>query len=214
MYARQPSRTPAWLVVLAGVLLVSGAYFLWRGLLSHIESGGQIATPIGATPDDVAGRQPATGEVPGSFKPLEFTQATPTPQRPCQEFKVNVIRARIRECPRETCETLDKPAQGTIICVYGVAMNAPDWYEVNMLPGDPIPRIGYMHNSVIYPLKPTQRPSHTYTPLPTVTSVPTQRPTRTLTPPPTRTLDPAATVATTTPTPAPTATPIPPIQKA
>ncbi len=118
-----------------------------------------------------------------TFAPLNFVFATRTAAPPCQEFYVNVVRARVRECPSEDCDTLETPIQNAIICVYGVAPDAPDWYRVNLDPNEPIPRIGYMHNSVIAAVHPTRRPTQTppptatYTPLPTITPVPGVSPT-------------------------------------
>jgi hypothetical protein len=153
------------------MLLVFGACYLWRGVLGFLETGGNIAaaTPVPATLNTT---KTAT------IAPLNFVFATRTPAPPCQEFYVNVVRARVRQCPSETCDTIETPYQNAIICVYGVAPDAPDWYRVNLDPNEPIPRVGYMHNSVIAAVHPTKRPTPTppptltFTPLPTVTPVP------------------------------------------
>jgi hypothetical protein len=184
MYTRPTRKFPAWLVVALAMLLIFGACYLWRGLLGFFETGGNIAaaTPVPSTLN-------TTMTI--TVAPLNYVFASRTPAPPCQEFFVNVIRARVRECPSETCDTLETPNQNAIICVYGVAPDAPDWYRVNLDPNEPIPRIGYMHNSVIDAVHPTKRPTQTplptltFTPLPTITPVPNRGASPAVTPPPT-----------------------------
>ncbi len=175
-----------WLAAALAMLLVFGACYFWRGLQGFFETGGNIAaaTEIPAT----ANTTPTV-----TIPPLNYVFATRTAAPPCQEFYVSVVRARVRQCPSETCDTLETPVQNAIICVYGVAPDAPDWYRVNLDPNEPIPQIGYMHNSVIDAVHPTRRPTQTlpptltYTPLPTVTPVPNLASTVTPTPTPTPT---------------------------
>jgi hypothetical protein len=184
MYVRPTRRFPAWLAAALAMLLVFGACYLWRGLLGFFETGGNIAA---------ATQVPATlnTTMTATIAPLNFVFATRTPAPPCQEFYVSVVRARVRQCPSETCDTLETPVQNAIICVYGVAPDAPDWYRVNLDPNEPIPRVGYMHNSVIAAAHPTRRPAPTplptltFTPLPTVTPVPDLASSPTATAPPT-----------------------------
>lgn len=173
VYAHPSKSFPIWLLALLALLLIAGALYLWRGLVGFLESGGNIAahvtqnavnTAISITETAAASAQPTAY--------LSFLQVTPTPRRPCIEFYVTVTRARVRECPGEDCATIERPYQNNIICVYGPAPNAPDWYEVNLEPDEPLPRIGYMHNSVIYPMKPTKRPTQTPSPSPTDTPRP------------------------------------------
>jgi hypothetical protein len=211
MYPRQSRSFPTWLAVIVALLLVFGGYYIWRGLMAFFESSGDITAP--ATYAAFA-NQTATVDAQTEVPTLDFTQPlniTTTPQRVCQDFRVKPVRARVRECPKETCGTITMPSQGMKICVFGVASDDPEWYEVNLKPDDPIPQIGYMHNSVLDPMNPTKRPTNTFTPLPTVTDVPSATPTRTPTPLPTKTPNPAA-PATWTLTPTPT--PVPPIQQA
>lgn len=209
------------LAILAG-MLVFGGYFVWRGFLAWVDAGGDITAPVTAAASTIdsqaAAAQTATLNL-GTTIPLNFLLVSPTPARECMVFRVIVIRARIRECPMTTCPTMDQPAQGAQICVYGPAPidpkypDAENWYEVNLDPNDPLPRIGYMRNDLIEPINPTKRPTRTATSLPTITLTRTKRPTITPTPtdtlPPTDppTLDPNATLP---PTPAlPTITPTP-----
>jgi hypothetical protein len=208
MYSRQSKNVPGWVVVVAGLLLVFGGYYIWRGVVAFFESHGNITAPATYA---VSAQQTPTED---DLSTLDFSQpgpvAAPT-QRVCQDFRVSVIRARVRECPKDTCGTISTPGQGTKICVYGPVPQAPDWYEINVSPDEPMPRTGYMHSSVLDAINPTKRPTPTFTPLPTVTPLPSLTPTRTFTPLPSHTPNPAV-PATRTRTATPT--PAPPVQSA
>ncbi len=160
------------LVALLAALLVFGGYFLWRGALTFLSTAGNITAPATATAAATVTLRPTrTFEVP----PMNLVFGTQPTARPCLEFYVTVVRARVRECPSERCETLEMPYQGNRICVYGRAEEAPEWYEVNIYPNDPIPRRAYMHQSVIAAVNPTPRPSAT--PRPSITFTPSHTPT-------------------------------------
>lgn len=182
MYSRGSGKgTPIWLVVLIGMLLIFGGYFLWSGVLRFLNASGDITAQI--TAQAAEGSQPADGDIPTE---PPYIRPTATPIRICLDFRVNVVKARMRECPKDTCSTLESmPSQGNIMCVYGPAPGATDWYEVNLRPTSAYPQIVYMHSSVLDAVNPTKRPTRTATALPTVTPIPTVRPTRTPTPPPT-----------------------------
>jgi hypothetical protein len=220
MYRQQRGVSIVFLA-LCGAMLVFGGYYLWRGALAWFESGGDITAPatlVASTSQANAGLgRAASPTLIGSSVPLDFLLVSPTPARACAMFRVTVIRARIRECPDTSCRTLEQPAQGTRICVYGPAQADPqypeatDWYEINLDPNDPLPRLGFMHRDVIEAISPTKRPTRTATPLPTVTPPPTKRPTRTLTPSQTFTPAPRPTDdPRQTPTPRPTLPPATP----
>jgi hypothetical protein len=217
MYARQTGRFPIWLVVAVLALLILAFVYIWQGFAAFLETDGHITgietRNAAATAEMLAWATESIATA--SRLNLIFNTATPLP--PCQDFTVTVIRARVRVCPGETCDTIERPYENARICVYRVVPEAPEWYEVNLEPDQPLPRIGYMHQSVIYPVNPTRRPtrtppptetptpSRTYTPLPTVTPVPTSTPG-----PPTATPMPGD-----TPTPPPPSqTPVPPFDSA
>jgi hypothetical protein len=211
MYSRQPKHVPGWLIAVAGLLLVFGGYYVWRGVMAFFESNGNIAA---SATDTFGAKQTASVDAHTSVSAVDFTQPSPLPaatERVCQDFRVSVIRARVRECPKDSCSTISMPSQGTKICVYGSAPQAPDWYEIDISPDEPMPRTGYMHSSVLDAINPTKRPTQTFTPLPTITLVPSSTYTRTPTPTTTRTPNPAA-PATWTLTPTPTR--VPPVQSA
>src|SRR5258708_2140470 len=113
MPAFRTDATPRWLLVLVGVLLVAGGYYILRGLTNFIDSGGTgvLATPTNFAVIDL------THSNSGAINTLDFQDSSPVTgkaARICQDYKVKVVRARIRQCPSESCETIDFPAQGTI----------------------------------------------------------------------------------------------------
>jgi hypothetical protein len=199
------------MAIIAGMVFVFGAYFVWRGLLIWANSGDSaVAAPVDITATQQSLDKTATMDM---FMGRADITATPrpteTPAKVCQLFKVNVVRARIRECPKDTCDTISLPEQGSQICVYSLAAQATDWYMIDMNPTGP-EEIGYMSKSVLVPMYPTARPTATLN-LSTVTPVPTQTPTITPTPAPTNTVD---TSITATPTATSTKTPASPLQSA
>ncbi|MEP7289514.1 MAG: hypothetical protein ABI947_27510 [Chloroflexota bacterium] len=188
MYSRRANKLPGCLAVAAALLLVFGGYTIWRGFMGFMASSGNIIDPVIRVTTQNNINQTAT--VDAKFGTLDLSNPSGpgmTPTKSCQTFKVKVVKARIRECPKDTCNTITFPAQGASICVYGIAPDATDWYQVNVDPTDPITQLGYMHESVIVPGNPTARPLN----LPTVTPVPSNTPTQTPKPLPTPTINPA-----------------------
>lgn len=171
MHRYRSNNSPRWLLILAGILLFSAAYYILRGFSNFLETGG---TGVSATALDAPTVPPPASD--GSIlSTLDFFSGTPLAvngPRVCQDFKVKVSQARIRECPNETCKTMDFSPQGTIICVYGVVPDATSWYEINVDPKDPVIQLGYMNKSVLAAVNPTSTPKPTLN-LPTVTPIPT-----------------------------------------
>ncbi len=190
MYQRGTgSGTPIWLIVLVGMLVVFGGFFIWSGLLRFLNASGDITAPVTAQAASAAQQDQASAS---ASEPIP-TIPTETPVRPCQSFRVNVVKARVRECAKDTCATLETMySEGAVVCVYGVAPAATDWYEVNLRPTSVYPQIVYMHTSVLDAINPTRRPTRTATALPTVTLIPTLRPSRTPSFTPTDKVDKAA----------------------
>src|SRR5450432_2377740 len=171
MYGPQ-SKSPTWFVVITGVLLVFGGYFIWRGFLFWADANFSFTPPTATISSD--SNSSAANKSGTKFTILDLTKtvavtASPTPS--CQQFRVKVLRARVRECAKDTCNTISLPEQGAVFCVLRVAPDATDWYVVNLKPDDPIGQIGYMSSSVLVPVNPTPKPSPTLN-LATVTVVP------------------------------------------
>lgn len=160
--------SPRWMKAVIGVLILIGGFTILRGVMTFIETDGTMITAptVTAVAQVILNR---TGSPRGAT--LDFTNVSKvplTPTRTCQLFRVKVVKARIRDCPKESCETISLPPQGTTICVYGTVAAAPDWYEINTTPDDPFYRPAYMHQSVLAAENPTPKPLK----LPTVTAVP------------------------------------------
>ncbi len=175
MYPRSSgTKPPVGLIVIGGVLFIFGAYFLWNGFISFMGASGNISAPITAAANTLAAQTQLSNDVVPTYAP----PASSTPLKPCQDFRVNVVKARVRECPKDSCAALDTLySQGALMCVYGPAPNVTGWYQVNLRPTGSFPQIAYISANVIYPLNPTRLPTRTFTPLPTVTPAPTQKPT-------------------------------------
>ncbi len=159
---------PVALIIVGGMLLVFGGYFVWNGLVSFMSAQGDITAPVTQQANALIAQTQAIQAIPS---PIVFPSATPP--RICLDFRVSVVKARVRDCPKDSCTAHDTLySQGALMCVYGPAPGATDWYEVNLRPTGSFPQIGYMSSSVLYAVNPTHRPTMTFTPLPTVTPVP------------------------------------------
>jgi hypothetical protein len=189
MYPRSSTRTPVWLVVVGAAVFVFGGFTLYNGVLNFLSGGGNITAPVTATSVSAleqtqqALNQPAPNSGDTIQIPTRLPTRTPIP--PCVEFRVIVIKARVRDCPKDTCPTQDSLlSQGAKVCVIGVVPEATEWYQVNLRPDSSFPELAFMHESVLEAVRPTARPTRTPTGerLPTVTPIPTASPTRTYTP--------------------------------
>ncbi|HVO42282.1 MAG TPA: hypothetical protein VMT34_06655 [Aggregatilineales bacterium] len=168
---RRSSRLPSWLILVSGVLILAACYFFYHGSMNFLATRGDIAASV--TTRTVAAALALTDTaVPTIQIP------TSTPAQPCLDFRVNVVKARVRDCPKDTCETVTMLNQYAILCVYGDVPDAPDWYRVNLSPDDPIPQIAYVSKWVVKAVHPTPRASLTPLPLPTVTPIPVTNATR------------------------------------
>ncbi len=182
------SKSPTWFAVIVAVLFVFGGYFIWRGFLSWADANFSFTAPSPAAPSISNSAKTVTAQTNVIAQTMTFA-ARPSPTSSCQQFRVKVLRARVRECPKDTCNTIALPEQGAVFCVYRLAPQTTDWYEVNLKPDDPIGELGYMSVSVLSPVNPTPRPSPTLN-LATVTLVPTPSPSPSFAPPATNTRNP------------------------
>lgn len=188
MYPRNETKTPIWLVVLGAAVFVFGGFTLYTGVLNFLSGGGNITSPATATSASALEQTqlaliPTTLSVDSIQIPTRLPTRTPLP--PCLEFRVVVVKARVRDCPKDTCPTQDTMlSQGATVCVFGTVPEATDWYQVNLRPDSSYPEIAYMHASVLDAVRPTVRPTRTPPGerLATVTPVPTASPTKTYTP--------------------------------
>jgi hypothetical protein len=198
---------PAWFVFIVAVAVVFGAYYVWLGLQNFLRAGG-----VGVVESTERAKiiTTATAEL---LRPTRNpTQpATFTPIPPCQDFRVIVPSAIVRETPNLRAPIVTTFLQNQIVCVIERASPDSEWYLIDSDPESRRIDTGYMNETVIRALKPTLTPSRTPSPLPTVTVTQSPTATQTLPPQPTETRNPAV-----TDTPIPTLTPsnTPPRQSA
>ena len=198
----QRSGPPSWFVILLGVAIVFGLYYLWTGLRNYMSTGLTVAE---STQQAIV-RTTAT-----AVRILEFEINAPTPLPsftpipPCQDFAVGVREAIVRSEPSTDSRILDALKEGATVCVIAALPNL-DWYLIDENPLTRRIDKVYMHRDIIYALNPTHTPTNTLTPTatstPTQTFTPARRPTARPTPASLRTRVPPAT-ATVSPTPRP-----------
>ncbi len=192
---------PAWLVILLGAALVFGGYFIWVGVRNYMRGAFAAITPL--TP---AVQTPvATGLLP-TDRPRFTPVPTRTPVPACQEFRVVVTEAIVRECASTRCAVATTRREGDVVCVLQRDYTDAEWFIVDLDDSPFFTTLGYMHESLLRPLNPTPTPSITNTPLPTLTPLPSNTPLPT--PVPTDTPNPATPA---TPTPTFTPSPTPPL---
>lgn len=198
-YSQQtPRGLPAWLIFLLGIASVFGMYYLWLGFTNYVNSGGlgileateQVVIIATTTAEQIQTQQVAITAPPS---------ATPMPE--CQDFRVRVPSAVVRQGPSTASTPLDQLSQGETVCVI-TRETESEWYLIDNNPTTRRIEAAYMHEDIIEALNPTMTPTNTLTPAPSVTLEPA---TRTPIPPPTITPDANAT-ETPTPTASPTAT--------
>jgi hypothetical protein len=171
-YGRGPS--PA-IVVLVAVVMVFGGYLLWTGFTAWIDLGSEQARIARRTEVIQA------SETAAAFfdRPtiIVFPSITPIPE--CEYFVVRGPQpAFVRECPSTTCKDVGYVDPEVIVCTVGRAddpqyTRSSEWLKVILEPDEILPKIVFMHQSVLRALKPTPTPTPTFEPLPTVTPTPT-----------------------------------------
>jgi hypothetical protein len=212
---RQNSRggPPALLAFVLAIALVFGVYYVWQGVQTFLRTGGLgvvEATKQAENISDVT----ATGIMSRATLPVTLLP-TSTPPPSCQDFRVIVPAAIVREGASTTSAVKGQFRENDSVCVLGMEPDG-QWYSIDFNPSTRRIELGYMNVVLIEPMNPTltpsitPTPSNTVSPAPTVTNVPTKPPTRTPTPFPTDTLNPNWTktpTITRTPTPQASDTP-------
>ena len=203
----QRSGPPSWFVILLGIAIVFGVYYLWLGLRSFMASG---VTVVEAT---LQANEESTAAA-ARAQEVAFNAPTPlpsfTPVPPCKDFVVRVPIAIVRAEPSTTSRIVEGLREGDTVCVI-TTMPDGEWHLIdqNTLTRR-IERV-YMHRDILRALNPTPKPTATLTPsktpIPTNTLTPSETPMPrfTFTERPTRTSEPATPLPTTAPCPTPTA---------
>ncbi len=194
-YSRR-SGPPSWFIILLGIAIVFGLYYLWLGLRSFMATGVSVAE---------ATHQAISQNTATAVRVLEIEVNAPTPLPsftpvpPCQDFEVRVPIAIVRAGPDIESRIVGSLREGAMVCVIAWVPDT-EWLLIdeNELTRR-IERV-YMHRDIIRALNPTSTPTKTLTP--TITNTPT----KTLTPTSSPTERPVISPQSTQPPAAPSAT--------
>ena len=192
------SGPPSWFVILLGIAIVFGVYYLWLGIRTFITTG---VTVVESTQQAVVGSTSTAMRIREieANAPTLLPSFTPVPA--CQDFEVIVREAIVRAQPDTNSHIEAAHPQGTVVCVIAAVPGA-EWYLIDENRLTRRLEKVYMHQDIIRALYPTATPTRTNTPAPTRT------PTQTNSPAPIATLPPA-TDTRTPPPPPPSPTRIP-----
>lgn len=182
----QQSGPPSWFIILLGIAIVFGVYYLWLGLRNFMSTGVSVSEST-----QQASEQDTATAI--RIEEIEFNAPTLlpsiTPVPPCQDFVVRVPIAIVRSGPSTSSRIVAGLREGETVCVIAMLPNS-DWYLVDE--NERTRRIEkvYMHRDIILALNPTATPTITLTPTNTMTPTPSATPTNT--PVPTATASQAA----------------------
>ncbi len=163
---RRGGGPPGWLIILIAVAVVFGGFYLMQGAQNFIRTGGQ-GVEEATSRAQVIGTATAERVTRMATSPLE-PRPSATPQPECQDFRVIVPNAVVREQPSATSGIITGLGQGAIVCVLGRAGD-PEWYVIDLNRETRRLDEAYMNEVVIEPLYPTSTPLPTVTPMPTFT---------------------------------------------
>ena len=174
----QRSGPPSWFIILLGIAIVFGVYYLWLGLRNFMSTGASVSE----TTQQASEQDTATAV---RIQEIEFNAPTLlpsiTPVPPCQDFEVRVPIAIVRSGPSISSRVVAGLREGEIVCVITMLPDS-DWYLIDE--NERTRRIEkvYMHRDIIRALHPTPTPTITLTPTNTVTPTASATPTDTLVP--------------------------------
>ena len=198
----QRSGPPSWFIILLGIAIVFGVYYLWLGLRSFMSTGVSAAESTLQAIDQNTATAVRIGEIEFNA-PTLLPSITPVP--PCQDFVVRVPIATVRSGPSTSSSIVTGLREGETVCVIAMLPDS-DWYLVDS--NERTRRIEkvYMHRDIIRALNPTATPTITLTPTNTLTPTMTATPTETLVPTAVPTQDSRAATLLPSPTYTPSAT--------
>ena len=195
----QRSGPPSWFIILLGIAIVFGVYYLWLGLRNFMSTGATVSEATLRAIDHSTATAIRIEEIEFSA-PTLLPSITPVP--PCQDFIVRVPIAIVRAGPSISSRIVAGLREGETVCVIAMLPDS-EWYLIDE--NERTRRIEhvYMHRDIIRALNPTATPTITLTP--TVTLTPTASATPTDTPVPT--VAPTQAPTSMTRLPSPTSTP-------
>jgi len=180
MRSSEPSGAPTWFVVLLGIAIVFGLYYMWLGLRNFMATGAGIAEST---------LQAEVRHTATALRMQEILVNAPsplpsfTPVPPCQDFVVRVPIAIVRATPDTNSAILAGLQEGSVVCVIAALPDSP-WYLVDQNSRTRRIEQVYMHRDIIRAVHPTPSPSatatpsHTPLPSPTVTARPRAMPSK------------------------------------
>ena len=172
----QRSGPPSWFVILVGIAIVFGLYYLWLGLRSFMATG--VTVPE-ATQQAIAQGTATASRIQQivADAPTPLPSFTPVP--PCQDFVVRVPIAIVRAAPSTESGIVAGMQEGETVCVIAMLPDS-EWYMVDQNANTRRLERVYMRRDIIGALNPTPRPSATPvpsdTPPPTITPAPSATP--------------------------------------
>ena len=201
---RQSRRSgpPSWFIILLGIAIVFGVYYLWLGVRNFMSTGVSVAESTRQAIEQNTATAVRVQEI-------QFDVPTPlpsfTPVPPCQDFVVRVPIAIVRSEPSISSRIVEGLKEGETVCVI-TALPDNEWYLIDQNSRTRRIEKVYMHRDIIRALNPTARPTATLTPTVTLTPSQTVTPSETVVP---TTAPAVATRAVTSPPPRPSPTPTP-----
>ena len=163
---------PSWFVILLGIAIVFGVYYMWLGIRNFMSSGLTVVESTRQAIEQVTATAERVVEL-ETYAPTPLPSRTPVP--PCQDFAVTVASAIVRSQPTTSSAIVESLSEGETVCVIARHPGS-DWYVVDRNSLTRRLETAYMHQNIIRPLNPTPTPSRTFTPAPTVTDPPTLMP--------------------------------------
>lgn len=195
----QRSGPPSWFVILVGIAIVFGLYYLWLGLRNFMASGLTVPEATQQASERSTATAVRIQEIVENA-PTPLPSLTPVP--PCQDFAVRVPIAIVRAGPSTESQIVAGLEEGETVCVIAMLPDS-EWYVIDQNRGTRRLERVYMHRDIIRALNPTPTPSAT--PIPSDTATATRTATPSHTPPP-RDLPTQEPTLPASPTPRPTAT--------
>ncbi len=171
----QRSGPPSWFVILVGIAIVFGLYYLWLGLRNFMASGLTVHE---------ATQQAIEQSTATAFRIQEIVRNAPTPLPsltpvpPCQDFAVRVPIAIVRAGPSTDSQIVEGLEEGETVCVIAMLPDS-EWYVIDQNRGTRRLERVYMHRDIIRALNPTPKPSATPVPSDTATATKTPTPSHT-----------------------------------
>ncbi len=174
----QRSGPPSWFIILLGIAIVFGVYYLWMGMRNFMSTGVSVSESTRQASDQSTATAIRIEEIEFNA-PTLLPSITPVP--PCQDFEVRVPIAIVRSGPSTSSRIVAGLREGVTVCVITMLPDS-EWYLVDE--NERTRRIEkvYMHRDIVRALNPTATPTITLTPTNTLTPTASATPTETLVP--------------------------------